>query len=78
MILHGCFSHFLSFTNGTKSCKASQTTVKYLEYYREHTSTGNRALELISYNTTLRIDGIKFYLAFPESALYPGMEGYAH
>ena len=78
MILNGCFSHFLSFTNSTKSCKASQITLKYLEHHREHTNIENGALELMSYNTTLRIDGIKLCLAFPESVLYPGMEGYAH
>ena len=38
----------------------------------------NGALELMSYNTTLRIDDIKFYLAFPESVLYQWMEGYAY
>ena len=78
MILNGCFSHFLSFTNSTKSCKASQITLKYLEYHREHTNIESGALELMSYNTTLRIDDIKFHLAFSESVLYPGMEGYVH
>ena len=77
MILHVCFSHFLSLANGTKSCKVSQTNAKYLEYHLEyhleHINTENEALELKSYKATLRIDDIKFCLVFSENVLYPGM-----